>query len=117
MKKLLLSISLCAAVTACSKKDDAPVNKEAMNAPKGDLADVDCEKMTTHTTELLVKAKIAADKLSDDDAAKLKESMTANHDKMVKSCEDEKSTKPMTKKQYACYLEKTDFTEAASCLL
>lgn len=125
MKKLLLSVSLCAAVFACSKKDgekaktdEAPVvNKEAANADKKDLADVDCEKMTTHSVELMVKAKVEADHLSEADTKTLNDQIAAKHDEFVKACNDQKSTKPMTKKQYDCYMEKSTMTDAAACLM
>lgn len=129
MKKLLLSVSLCAAVFACKKKDDAAADKPAAAdkapaaddkaakpddkaAPAGDLATIDCDAMTKHTEEMAIKA--AKDK-SEADGKTMEDNMKAGHDQMVQACKDDKTQK-LTKKQYDCYMGAGDMMAAAVCL-
>jgi len=108
-----LALALLLAATACSKKSDAPAGDKA--AAAGDVADVDCEKMTTHTVEVLIK-----DALKDKSEAEVKqatEAMKSKHGEMVKACESEKGTKKLTHKQYDCLLAAPTMKELAACVV
>ena len=127
MKHLALTLSLAlVSIAGCKKKDDttAPAagdkttpaagDKAAPGGDKPDVADVDCEKMTTHNVEVLMKDAVQGK--TDEQAKTMQDSMKAQHGAMVKACEDEKGTKKLTHKQYDCILASQSTTELTSCV-
>jgi len=115
MKHLALALALLS-TTACSKKSDAPAaGDKAAPGAAGDFADVDCDKMTTHTVGLLVAE--ATKGKSDAEVKQMTDAMAAKHGEMVKACEDEKGTKKLTHKQYDCLLAAPTAKDLAACVV
>ena len=132
MKHIALGLSLAFTLlssSACKKSDGgkaddkaapagereaSPKGDKAAPAGKDDFADVDCEKMTTHNVEVLMKEAVKGK--TDDEAKQMMEAMKTQHATMVKACEDEKGTKKLTHKQYDCILAASTTTELAACV-
>jgi hypothetical protein len=122
MQKLVV-IAALVAFAGCKTKDgsgDKPAAGDKMAsgdtpaAGSDDVATVDCEKMTTHNVEVLMKDATAGK--SDAEKKTMMDSITGQHATMVKACEDEKGTKKLTHKQYDCILASQSTVELTACL-
>ena len=121
MKHIALALGLLLAFTGCKKKDEgAKVDDKAAPAAddkagdKADVADVDCEKMTTHSVAVILKD--ASVGKSEAEVKTLSDGMAAQHAVMVKACDDEKGTKKLTHKQYDCILASQSTAELTACV-
>ena len=101
-------LALVLSLSACKGKSEA-----AAAGKPGQYADVDCNKMIAHLTELLVREGTKGQPAAQAEAAKKK--MQDQRPTMVAACEKEKPVKKLTQSQYDCLMKASSTAELSGC--